>query len=57
MTAPYRGVIKKIKDEFYLILPDDLIEQLNWKIGDAIVYDEVGHNYFTIKKVDQLNEK
>lgn len=57
MTKKYLRKIKKIKGDFYLILPNELIEQLNWKINDVIVYGEIGHNYFTIKKVDQLNEK
>lgn len=37
--------------EYYLQLPDDLLNTLNWKEGDTIEYSDNGDGSFTVKKV------
>lgn len=38
------------KGELYIELPDELLNQLNWKIGDRIVWKEVKAGW-SIKKI------
>lgn len=37
-------------DEYYLILPDDLVEQLSLKTGDTLVWSIEGDKVYLSKK-------
>jgi len=42
----------KITGEYFIILPEDLLAEINWKTGDEIEFKLNKDNSITLEKVD-----
>ena len=38
-------------DEYYIILPEDLLEKMKWKTGDSIDWHDNKDGSFTLQKI------
>ena len=48
---PVQQIIEEGVDDYFIQLPDDLLEQVNWKNGDQLYWIDRGDGSFEIKKV------
>ena len=48
---PVQQIIEEGVDNYFIQLPDDLLEQVNWKNGDQLYWIDRGDGSFEIKKV------
>jgi hypothetical protein len=48
---PVQQIIEDGVDDYFIQLPDDLLEQVNWKNGDQLYWIDRGDGSFEIKKV------
>ncbi len=45
-----------VDDDGILNLPDDVMEDLGWKEGDELVWEDQGDGSFTLKKYEQTDD-
>jgi len=38
--------------EAYFLIPDELWDELDWEIGDTIMWDDNGNGSYTLRKSD-----
>jgi len=54
MDKPYKWIlpveVDTINDDYYITLPEDLLERLNWKEGDMLKWIDRGDGMFEIRK-------
>jgi len=39
--------------ELYLQFPQDALDQVGWDIGDSLIWEELDHNKWSIRKKDE----
>jgi bifunctional DNA-binding transcriptional regulator/antitoxin component of YhaV-PrlF toxin-antitoxin module len=39
-------------DEYYLVIPDEILNELKWKVGDTLVWTVYGYNKVALRKYD-----
>ena len=42
-----------VDDNGILNLPDDLLEEMGWKVGDELVFEDRGDGSFSIRKTQE----
>ena len=42
-----------VDDNGILNLPDDLLEEMGWKVGDELVFEDQGDGSFSIRKTQE----
>lgn len=42
--------------DYYIQLPDNVIADLGWELGDTVVWEDKGNNSFSLRKKDATSK-
>lgn len=48
-------MITTVDDDGNLTIPDEFLEQLNWKEGDTLEWIDRGNGEFELRKIEETN--
>jgi len=56
--STYTGnVVEDLNGELILTFPDELMEQVGWKVGDTVVWSKEGDSYVLSKKESEVDKE